>query len=115
MLHTNYDIFFLDNFIEKYAQTIEKPIIFLRSYGWNNSKNIDSINSSMDGYKIILPLDVFTSLKNSEFCFLEVDSIEESVEFLQTYFPKSQETCSTPENYIHYSLFNSQGQLILSN
>jgi len=115
MLHTTYDIFFLDNFIERYAKAIGKSVIYLRSYGWNNSSNVDLINQSMEFYTAILPLDIFTSLHGSEFSFVEVDDVNEAAEFLETNFPKSQEACSVVEYYIHYSLYNDQGQLVLSN
>jgi hypothetical protein len=69
----------------------------------------------MEFYKGIIPLDIFTSLKNSEFCFVEVNDINEASEFLEYNFPESQESCTTLENYIHYSLYNEQGQIVLSN
>jgi hypothetical protein len=37
------------------------------------------------------------------------------MEWLDANFPSTQEGLPTPENYIHYSLFNSQGQIIFDN
>jgi len=114
-MNSEYQIFFFDNFIERYAKTVSKPIIYLRSYGWNHSQDIDKINESMEFYKDILPLDIFTALKNSEFSFIEVDSVEQAAEFLVINFPENQAEVAYPELYIHYSLCNEIGQIILSN
>lgn len=114
-MNTDYEVFYFDNFIERYAATKGTALIYFRSYGWNNSSNVDAINASMDFYRDRLPLDLFTSLQNSEFVFVEVDDIEQAAEFLDTNFPESQESCATPEKYIHYTLYNSLGQSILSN
>lgn len=115
MLYTNYNVFYFDNFIEKYAATIGKPVIYLRSFGWNNSSNIDSINQSMSFYEQLLPTDVFNSLKNSEFVFMEMNNIQEAVTFVEDNFPTSQTDVGYPELYIHFSLYNELGQIILSN
>jgi hypothetical protein len=115
MLYSNYELFFFDNFIERYAKLKGKPIIYLRSYGWNNSSNVDAINESMEFYKEILPDDMFYSLKNSEFVFVEVDDIYQAEEFLDDCLPKSQSDVASPEFYIHFSLYNELGQIILSN
>jgi hypothetical protein len=114
-MNTDYEVFYFDNFIERYAAAKGKAVVYLRSYGWNNSSNVDAINASMDIYRDLLPTDLFTALKNSEFVFMEVDNIAETMEFLETNFPESQETTSIPENYIHYTLYNSIGQTIISN
>lgn len=114
-MNTDYEVFYFDNFIERYAAEKNKAVIYFRAYGWNNSSNIDAINESMDLYRNILPLDLFTALHNSEYVFVEVDDINEAMEFLETNFPVSQETTATPEKYIHFTLYNSQGQSILSN
>ena len=111
----NYEVFYFDNFLERYAATKNKAIVYFRAYGWNNSSNIEEINNSMEFYKEILPTDLFIALKNSEFVFMEIENIEETVDFLETNFPESQETTITPEKYIHYTLYNSLGQTILSN
>lgn len=114
-MNSDYDVFYFDNFIERYAAAKERAVIYLRSYGWNNSTNVDAINESREFYKGILPLEVWTALDSSEFVFLEVDDIEEAMEWLDANFPSTQEGLPTPENYIHYSLFNSQGQIIFDN
>lgn len=111
---TQYSIYELQTFIEKYAQAVNKPLIFFRSYGWNNSTDVDAINESMDIYRQLLPLDLFTSLHQSEFCIMEMDTIIEAEEFLLDKFPESQAQVKK-EMYIHYSLYNDQGQVILSN
>lgn len=114
-MNSNYDIFYFDNFIERYAALKGRAVVYFRSYGWNHSTNVDAINASREFYKGILPLDIWTALDNSEFAFMEVDDLEEVFEWLDGNFPASQATTTTPENYIHYSLYNAQGQLILSN
>lgn len=114
-MNTQYDVFYFDNFIERYAAAVGKAVIYFRSYGWNNSSDVDAINASMDFYRDRLPLDLFTALHNSEFVFIEVDDIAEAEEFLTSNFPESQASVSTPEKYIHFTLYNSLGQSILSN
>lgn len=114
-MNTNYDLFYFDNFIERYAALKGKAILYLRSYGWNNSTNVDAINSSYEEYKTILPLDMWTALKQSEHVFLEVDDIEDTLDFVESSLPKSQATTKTPENYIHWTLVNNSGQTIGSN
>jgi len=113
-MNTEYQVYFFQNFIERYAQTIGKPVVYIRTYGWNNGKDIDKINQSIDTYSQFLPLDMLTVMKNSEFVFLEVDDIDETIQFLQDNFPENQEDCEL-EYYVHFSLYNSLGQLILSN
>lgn len=114
-MNTNYEGFYFDNFIERYAVAKGKAVIYLRSWGWNNSSNVDAINASMDVYREILPIDLFTLLSNSEFVFVEVDDIDEAYDFVSDNFPVSQESCTTPENYIHFTLYNELGQTIASN
>jgi hypothetical protein len=114
-MNSDYQIFYFDNFIENYAKMLGKPVIYLRSYGWNNSSDVDKINQSIETWTNILPLDILTYLKNSEFCFIEVDDIADAAEFLQNSFPTSQSDVAYPELYIHYTLCNEIGQVILSN
>lgn len=114
-MNSDYEVFYFDTFIERYAIAKGKCVIYLRSHGWNNSSDVDAINTSYQLYKDILPADMFTSLQNSEFVFVEVDDIEDTIEFLETSFPGSQESCVIPENYIHFTLYNELGQTILSN
>lgn len=114
-MNTNYDVFYFDNFIENYAALKGRAILYLRSYGWNNSTNVDAINASYSTYEDILPLDIWTALKQSEYVFLEVDDIQETLNFVEASFPASQATTTTPENYIYWSLVNSSGQIIANN
>lgn len=112
----NYTVFYFDNFIERYAAQLGKPVIYLRSTGWNASSDVDAINASYEVYKNILPIDVWTALKNSEHVFMESDDlIDDIVIWLNDNFPSSQESCVVPENYIYYALANSQGQIIENN
>ena len=112
----NYNTFYLDNFIEKYAAQLGKPVLYLRSTGWNASSDVDAINASYEVYKDILPNDLWTALKNSEFVFCEVDDdVADTMEWLSDNFPSSQASTTTPENYIFYSLVNAEGQQVASN
>ncbi len=114
-MNTDYEVLYFDNFIGKYAAAIGKPVVYLRATGWNNSTNVDAINASYDLYKDILPLDLWTTLKNSELVFMEVEDITDTLNFLNNDFPESQATTATPENYIFYALYNAEGQIIASN
>ena len=111
----NYDVFHFDNFIERYVASNNKSLIYLRSTGWNNSSDVDAINASYDLYRDLLPLDLFTALQNSEFVFVEVHDLAEAEEFLTSNFPQDQASCTRPEDYIHYTLFNATGQTIMAN
>jgi len=113
-MNSEYEVYFFQNFIEKYAKTANKAVVYIRTYGWNHGKDIEKINNSMDTYSELLPLDMMTVMKNSEFVFIEVDDINEAMEFFQDNFPENQENCEL-EYYVHFSLYNSSGQLILSN
>lgn len=113
-MQTEYEIFQFDNFIEKAALALKKPVVFIRSYGWNHSQNIEKINESMDIYRDLLPLDMFESMRMSEFIFLTLDNIEEAMLFFDETFPKSQADCD-PELYVFYSIINELGQTILTN
>jgi len=114
-MNQDYEVFYFDNFVGNYAADVGKPVVYLRSTGWNNSTDIDAINASYELYKEILPLDIWTALKQSEFVFMEVEDIDETIQFLDNDFPESQESTTTPENYIFYALYNAEGQLIESN
>ncbi|CAF34294.1 hypothetical protein S-PM2d229 [Synechococcus phage S-PM2] len=114
-LNTNYTSTYFEDFIGSAAVAKQKCIIFLRSWGWNNTKDIDAINASMDVYKSLIPLDIFTALHQSEFVFIEADSVEEAMIFCEDAFPESQSSVSNQANYIFYAVYNKQGQLITSN
>lgn len=113
-MNNDYQIFALESYIEQTAISLGKAVVFLRSYGWNHSTNIDKINESMDVYKELLPLDMFLALKQSEFVFLVIEDISDAMEFFEDTFPKSQSECE-PEFYIFYSIVNELGQTVLSN
>lgn len=114
-MNSEYQILYFDNFIENYAKMLGKPVIYFRTYGWNNSNDVDKINQSMDTWQNILPSDLFLYMKSSEFCFVEVENIAAAVDFLENNFPKNQTDVGYPELYIHFSLCNDLGQVILSN
>ena len=83
----------------------------------NQRKNVDDvekINKSIEIYKTILPLDLYTMLFQSEWNIIELESMSDIMTFLEDFFPKSQ-TSVEKEMYIFYALYNEQGQLILSN
>ena len=115
MINQNYQIFNLQEILGRYAMTAGVPLAFIRVTGWNNSTNVDAINTSIQLYKNILPLDMWTCLNQSEHVFAEVDDITDMLNFLESNLPESQASTSTPENYIFYSLANSSGQIIATN
>lgn len=110
----NYETLYFSNFIERCVESLGKPIIYLRSYGWNNSTNIEKINESMQAYKNILPSDMYDALFESEFVFLVLENIAEAIDFCEDIFPESQASCEK-EFYIHFSIINELGQNIFSN
>lgn len=114
MLNSNYDCLYFEDIIEDYAKNCEKCVVFLRAYGWNNSDDVDRINQSKEIYRSILPLDIFTALTQSEFIFVNIDDIQDAVDFFDDVLPESQSSCDK-EDYIHFTIFNSQGQIIVSN
>lgn len=114
-MNTDYEVFYFDNFIGRYAAAIGKPVVYFRATGWNTSTNVDAINASYDLYRDILPLDLWTALKNSEIVFMEVEDLDDVQNFLDNDLPESQASTATPENYIFYALYNAEGQLITSN
>jgi hypothetical protein len=100
--------------ISKCIKLTGNPVIFFRSFGWNNSTDIEKINESMEVYKAQLPLDIYTLLFESEFSFVEIDDVDEALEFCEDNFPESIDKCEK-EFYIHYTIFNSEGQVITNN
>ncbi len=114
MNNTEYQIYDLQTFIGRYAALAGKPLIFFRVYGWNNSTDVDAINSSIELYEGMLPLDFTTLFRDSEYLVVEMESILEAEKFLLDNFPLTQE--GTPkEQYIFYALYNDQGQVIMDN
>jgi len=114
MNNTEYQIYDLQTFIGRYAALAGKPLIFFRVYGWNNSTDVDAINSSIELYESMLPLDFTTLFKDSEYLVVEMESILEAEKFLLDNFPLRQEGTPT-EQYIFYTLYNDQGQVIMDN
>ena len=114
MINTEYQIYDLETSIVRHAAAVGKPFIFIRSYGWNHSDDVEKINKSMEIYKTILPLDLYTMLFQSEWNIIELESMSDIMTFLEDSFPKSQSSVEK-EVYIFYALYNEQGQLILSN
>lgn len=113
-MNTNYSVYFFENFIEKYAIATGKAVAYIRTYGWNNGKDIDKINQSIEVYSQNLPPDMITVMKNSEFIFVEIDDIDVAMRFFEDNFPENQQDCDL-EFYVHFSLYNNQGQIVLSN
>ena len=99
-------------------------MVFLRAYGWNNSTDTVKINASMDLYKEIIPLDVWTSMHTGEFNVIELDNlsddsttgytIDDVMDFLEEAFPPNQASVEK-EVYVFYAVYNASGQVILSN
>lgn len=114
-MNTHYDVYYFDNFIERHAALINKPVVYFRSVGWNTSSDVDAINASWEAYEDILPGDLWTALKNSEHVFIECDNVNTMMEWLDDNLPQSQASCITPENYIFYALYNAEGQQIATN
>ena len=114
-LNTNYNTAYMHDFICSDAATKEKPIIFIRSWGWNNTTDVSAINASMDLYKSILPLDIWTSMHVSEFTFIEAEDLTLAVDWCDDVFPKSQESTTNQANYVFYAVYNTVGQLVSSN
>lgn len=114
-MNNNYDVFYFDNFLERYAALKGKDLLYLRSYGWNNTTDIEAINESYTVYQSILPADMWNALKQSEHVFVEVDDLNDTLDFVETSFPQSQATTTTQANYIYWCLVNKEGQIIGNN
>lgn len=111
---TFYETFVLEDLIERHCIATEKPMVFFRSWGWNNTTDVDKINASMEQYKSIFPIDIFNALKDSEYVFVEADNLQEVIDFCVENLPKSQAEC-LPELYIFYCVYNHLGQSLASN
>ena len=109
-----YESFQFDEIISNYAKNIEKPFVFIRASGPHSITDVELANKTFALYKDILPLEIYTVLFNSEIFFLSFDNIENALEFCEDYFPESQTKCSS-EEYVHYSIYNPEGQLVFSN
>lgn len=113
-MQSEYQLFQFDNFIEQAAISMGKPVVFIRTYGWNNSTDIDKINESMEVYKNLVPLDMFDIMKSCEFSFMVLENIDDAMLFFEETFPASQADCEK-EFYVFYSIVNELGQTVLSN
>jgi len=113
-MNSFYQCFDLSTFISEYAKAVQKPVVFIRSWGWNHGNDVDKINTSMQVYKQFLPTDIYLWMHGSEFIFIELENLEEAMEFFAENFPESQSETS-PEMYMHYSIYNSIGQIVDSN
>ena len=111
---SEYQLYNLEHTIGAYAKAIGKPVVYLRSYGWNNSSDVTKINASRDVYKEFLPIEWFNELDESEFSFVVLDRLGNMADFLQDTFPASQASVET-EMYIYYALYNDEGQVIADN
>lgn len=99
----------------KYACLIKKPIIFLRTVGWNDpSSDVEKVLEFKEIYKNLLPLDIYTCITETEFSIIEIDNIEEAISEIGDIFPENKDSCEQ-ELYIYFAIFNDEGQLIISN
>jgi hypothetical protein len=114
MIVSEYNCVYFEDMMAKYISLLGKPIIFLRSYGWNNCADSEKIEKSKELYKTFLPLDVYTTLTQCEFSVIEIGDVGEAIEFCEDSFPESFEKCND-EEYIHYKVFNAQGQVVANN
>lgn len=114
MINSEYTCIYFEDMVDKYVSMLGKPVIFIRVHGWYNSDNTEKISQSKEVYKNTLPLDVYTTMEQSEFFVIEIDSVEEAIEFCEESFPESSEKCEK-EFYVKYEVFNSQGQVVASN
>lgn len=114
MIVSNYNCVYFEDMVAKYVSMIGKPVIYIRTYGWNNTDDAEKIELSMETYKTLLPLDLYVTMSQCEFSFIEIDDIEEAIEFCEDSFPESSTKCD-PESYIQYTVFNDQGQVVASN
>ena len=115
-ISTNYQVYDLETAVGKYAAKIQKPVLFLRTTGWNNSSDVDKINASKAIYADTIPTDMYTQLVNGEWHVTVLDELSDIQQFVTDTFPESQaQVASNPEMYIFYALYNDQGQVIDSN
>lgn len=114
MIVSDYNCVYFEDMVAKYVSMLGKPVIYIRSYGWNNTDDVEKIQISMEIYKTLLPLDLYVTMSQCEFSFIEIDDIEEAIEFCEDSFPESSTKCD-PESYIQYTVFNDQGQVVASN
>ena len=114
MIISEYNCIYFEDMVSEYVLSLQKPVIFLRIYGWYNSENEEKINESKEIYRQQLPLDVYTAMLEGEFLFIKIDNIDEAMEFCEDNFPESIDKCEK-EFYIQYKVFNTQGQVVGNN
>jgi len=115
MIVSDYNCLYFEDMLGKYARLIEKPIVFVRSVGWNDSYlDAEKVLESKEVYKNLLPTDIYTCISETEFNVIEIDSIEEAIEQFIDIFPENKDVCEK-EFYIYYAIFNVEGQLVISN
>lgn len=114
MIISEYNSIYFDDMVAKYVNMLGKPIIFIRAYGWNNCKDLQKIEQSKEIYKNSLPLDIYTTMEQCEFSVIEINDLEEAIEFCEDNFPESSDKCES-EFYVYYKVFNAQGQVVASN
>lgn len=115
MIDQNYQIYDLSTSVGRHVALRGVPMIYIRSYGWNNTSDVDKINESRALYKGILPLDLWTKMDQSEYNLIELESLDGVVDFLEDSFPESQALCTEPSQYVFFALYNDMGQIIESN
>lgn len=116
MINQNYQIFNLQEILGRYALEAGKPLAFIRVTGWNNSTNVDAINTSIARYSKMLESELIADMKESEYVVVELERLDRGVmEYFEDNFPESQAGVLTPEMYVFYALYNDLGQLIASN
>jgi hypothetical protein len=114
MIVSEYNCVYFEDMVAKYVTMLGKPVIFIRTYGWNNYTDQEKIQQSKDLYKSTLPLDMYTTMEQCEFSVVEIDDIEEAIEFCEDNFPESSDKCE-PEFYVQYQVFNVLGQVVANN
>ena len=116
MINQNYQIFNLQEILGRYAMTAGVPLAFIRVTGWNNSTNVDAINTSIARYSKMLESDLIADMKDSEYVVVELEKLDQGVlDYFDDNFPDSQASVANPEMYVFYALYNDLGQLIASN
>ena len=115
-ISTEFQMYDLESVLGKYAAKVQKPCVFIRTTGWNDSSDVDKINESKAVYQDTVPSDMYTQMINGEWHIMELDELADIETFLTDTFPTSQaQVASTPEMYVFYALYNDQGQIIASN
>jgi hypothetical protein len=110
----NYDAMEFSEFIESYISLAKTPLVFIRVTGPQSLNDADKANEVFNLYKQILDLEMYNLIFNNEFIFVKFETVEEAIQYCEDHFPESQSTCP-PEQFIYYAVYNSEGQVIVSN